>query len=80
MLGDCIIPRVCMSALRHVDRGRVRLRMQMHVFPGMCEFMHAVAAAGRSYVQENRDTGHLAWRDCNRRCICTYVRRGLYRG
>ena len=32
-------------------------------------------------TSRNRDTaGHLAWLDCNRRCICTYVHPRLYGG
>lgn len=76
-LDVCTASRI---RLRGAVRGRVRLRMQMRVFPGMCEFMHTVAAAGRSYVQEQGHTGHLARLDCNRRCICTYVHPRLYGG
>lgn len=79
-LDVCTASGTRLRARPDAVRGRVRLPMQMRVFPGMCEFMHAVAPAGRSYVQENRDTGHLAWLDCNRRCIYTYVHRGLYKG
>lgn len=48
----CVTYTITLSAVR----GRVRLRMQMRVFPGMCEFMHAVAAAGRSYIQDTLAT------------------------
>lgn len=47
-----------MSALRHVydyaARGRVRLRMQMRVFPGMCEFMHAVGGRPAEVTERGR--------------------------
>lgn len=87
-LNVCTASRI---RLRRAARGRVRLRMQMRAFPGMCEFMHAVRwSAGRSYVPGTggeggergggHTPGHLARLDCNRRCICTYVRPWLYGG